>query len=211
MTKFSLGDLFGPPKPPDADAVLERQLQELEHQAHEAVTGFGAQFLNKAGDLCIDAGKPDRGLGYLGRAIDMYLHAGRWDAAGAVCRKLLRVSPYAVRAHCTLAWLAIGKGHGGDARQEIRDYVQAAESAGPAEVSMCRKQLVRMADAVFDPDVLEVLAEELWQLGDHEGGRAVGLRMKSVMEGEETSPHHRERTWSTVLRAALMGPRELSQ
>src|SRR5512144_2245723 len=166
MARFRLADLFGPPKDPDPEAELERQLRDLEHQARDAVPGFGAQFLNRAGDLCVDAGKLDRGLNYLGRAIDMYLQAGRWDAAGAVCRKLLRVSPGAVRARCTLAWLSIGKGLGGDAQADIRAYIQAARRAGPAHVELTKKQLGFMADAVFDEGILQLVAEELWQLGD---------------------------------------------
>lgn len=213
MTKFRLTDLFSTPKTPDPEAELEVHLKELEHQAAEAVPGFGAQFLNRAGDLCIDAGKLDRGLSYLGRAIDMYLQAGRWDAAGAVCRKLLRVSPGAVRARCTLAWLSIGKGLGGDAQAEIRDYLHAARAAGPTHVEMARKHLALMAEAVFDVDVLEVVAEELWELGDRDGAKKVGLRMKAVIGGaaDDLSDHDQERTWAAVLRAALMGPRELSK
>ncbi len=211
MPRFNLGDLFSPPKSPDPELELDNQLEELERQAADAVPGFGAQFLNRAGDLCVDAGRFDRGLNYLGRAIDMYLHAGRWDAAAAVCRKLLRVSPHAVRAHCTLAWLAIGKGHAGDVRQEIHDYVEAAQSAGPADVAMAKKQLARMAEAIFVAEVLEGLAEELWQLGDHDGARRVGLRMKEMLAAPRVSPQQQERTWTTVLRAALMGPRELAE
>ena len=210
MARFRLADLFGPPKNPDPEAELERQLRDLEHQAMDAVPGFGAQFLNRAGDLCIDAAKLDRGLNYLGRAIDMYLQAGRWDAAGAVCHKLLRVSPGAVRARCTLAWLSIGKGLGGDAQTDIRDYIQAARKAGPAHVEMTRKQLGLMAEAVFDVGVLQLVAEELWQLGDHAGAKTVGLRLKALTEGGSVSDHDQERTWAAVLRAALMGPRELA-
>lgn len=210
MARFRLADLFGPPKDPDPEAELERQLRDLEHQARDAVPGFGAQFLNRAGDLCVDAGKLDRGLNYLGRAIDMYLQAGRWDAAGAVCRKLLRVSPGAVRARCTLAWLSIGKGLGGTAQSDIRDYIQAARRAGSAHVEMTKKQLGFMAEAVFDEGVLQLVAEELWQLGDKEGAKKVGLRLKEVREGATVSDRDQERTWAAVLRAALMGPRELA-
>ncbi len=211
MAKFRLADLFGPPKNPDPEAELERQLRDLEHQAMDAVPGFGAQFLNRAGDLCVDAGKLDRGLNYLGRAIDMYLQAGRWDAAGAVCRKLLRVSPGAVRARCTLAWLSIGKGLGGDAQAAIRDYIQAARRAGTTHVDLTKKQLSLMADAVFDEPILQLVAEELWQLGDKDGAKKVGLRLKELREGGAVSDHDQERTWAAVLRAALMGPRELAR
>src|SRR2546421_12372724 len=92
-----------------AEPNLERQLKALEAQADEAMPGFGAQFLNRAGDLCLEARLNRRALVYYGKAIDSYLHGGRYDPAAAVCRKLLRVSPHSVRAHCTLAWLALGE------------------------------------------------------------------------------------------------------
>jgi len=211
MARLRFADLFGPPKNPDPEAELERQLRDLENEAMDAVPGFGAQFLNRAGDLCLGAAKLDRGLNYFGRAIDMYLQAGRWDAAGAVCRKLLRISPAAVRARCTLAWLSIGKGLGGDAQADIRAYLHAARSAGPGHAALAKKQLALMAEAVFDTEVLQLLAEELWQLGDHDGAKKVGLRLKSVTEGRSVSDHDQERSWATVLRAALMGPQELTR
>ena len=48
-------------------------------------------------------------------------------------------------------------------------------------------------------------------MGDHEGARRVGLRMKEMLGAPRVSPQHQERTWTTVLRAALMGPRELGE
>jgi hypothetical protein len=211
MPRINLSDLFGP-RPPDPAAELDRRLAELERQATEAVPGAGAQFLNRAGDLCMEANRLDQGLGFFGRAIDGYLHAGRWDAAGAVCRKVLRVWPGAVRARCTLAWLSIGKGLGGDARERIREYVDAVQAAGPAEVGMARKQLALMADAIFDPKVLEVVVEQLKELGDAFGSRSAGLRLEILERGgEEVSDPDQRRRWASVLRAALMGPRELSR
>ncbi|HEX9106946.1 MAG TPA: hypothetical protein VF832_06955, partial [Longimicrobiales bacterium] len=99
------------------------------------------------------------------------------------------------------------------AQAEIRDYIQAARAAGPVHVEMTRKQLALMAEAVFDPGVLELVAEQLWELGDHEGAKKVGLRLKAVAAGaaDAVSEHDQERTWAAVLRAALMGPRELSK
>ncbi len=210
MGKFRLADLFGPPKRPDPEAELERQLRALEQEALHALPGFGAQFLNRAGDLCLEAGKLNRGLSYLGGAIDMYLHAGRWDAAGAVCRKLLRVSPNAVRARCTLAWLSIGKSLGGEAQARIRDYVRAAQTAGAMSMEMAKKQLALMAEAARDEEVLRLLAEQLRQLGGPEAAARVDARLKEV-KGPAAADHDEEQVWSAVLRAALLGPRQLSQ
>lgn len=211
MVRFRLADLFRPPKRPDADAELDGQLRQLEQEAQHALPGFGAHFLNRAGDLCLQAGKLDRGLGYLGEAIDMYLRAGRWDAAGAVCRKLLRLSPGAVRARCTLAWLAIGKRLGGDAQAQIRDYVQAVHRGGARTMELARKQLALMAEAVSDEGVLELIGAELSRLGDNEGATKVALRLEQLQQAPGGSERDDEHTWATVLRAALLGPQQLAR
>ena len=84
--------------PSGPEPGLDKRLQSLEQQADIALPGFDAQFFNRAGDLCVESGDRPRALHYYGRAIDAYLRAGRYNAGGAVCRKLLRVSPGAVRA-----------------------------------------------------------------------------------------------------------------
>ena len=179
---------------------LDRQLKALEQQAEIALPGFDAQFFNRAGDLCVEAQLRDRALGYYGRAIDAYLRAGRYNAAGAVCRKLLRISPGSVRARCTLAWLSIGKGLLGDAQWEIDEYVDAAVAGGQADLAA--RQIRMMIDATYDPELRALLADHLHKLG---GEPAPG----ALQPPEESQREEPEALWSRVLRAALMGPEDL--
>ena len=183
---------------------LDKRLRSLEHQAEIALPGFDAQFLNRAGDLCAEARDRGRALGYYGRAIDAYLRAGRYNAAGAVCRKILRISPDSVRARCTLAWLSIGKGLLGDAQWEIDEYVEAAVAAGEADLAA--RQLRMMANATREASLRTLLGQRLRELGDDAAADA--------LEGPDGNadadePEEAEALWSRVLRAALMGPEEL--
>jgi predicted Zn-dependent protease len=188
---------------PEPEPGLEKRLRSLEQQAEVALPGFDAQFFNRAGDLCVEAKERHRALGYYGRAIDAYLRAGRYNAAGAVCRKLLRISPGAVRARCTLAWLSIGKGLLSDAQSEVDEYVQAAVDAGQADLAL--QQVRMMADATFDSDLRALLAGHLHKLGDPEAAeRVVAVGATDSQPREEA-----EALWSRVLRAALMGPEDL--
>lgn len=192
-------------EPSEPEPGLEKRLQSLEQQAEIALPGFDAQFFNRAGDLCVEADQGDRALSYYGRAIDAYLRAGRYNAAGAVCRKLLRISPEAVRARCTLAWLSIGKGLLGDAQREVDEYVEAAVSAGQADLAL--KQLRKMAEATRSEELRSVLAEHLRKLGASEATE--GVLTESPVE--ETAEEEQEALWSRVLRAVLMGPEDLRQ
>lgn len=187
---------------PEPRRGLEKQLRALEQQAEVALPGFDAQFFNRAGDLCVEGRDRDRALGYYGRAIDAYLRAGRYNAAGAVCRKLLRISPGAVRARCTLAWLSIGKGLLGDAQWEVDEYIDAAVAAGQGDLAA--RQLRMMADATYDHELRALLADHLTKLGDDE--TASLIRSPEAADAEREEP---EALWSRVLRAALMGPEDL--
>jgi predicted Zn-dependent protease len=188
---------------PEPDEGIEKQLRSLEQQAEVALPGFDAQFYNRAGDLCVEAQNRARSLTYYGRAIDAYLRAGRYNAAGAVCRKLLRVSPGSVRARATLAWLSIGKGLFSDAQWEVDEYVEAAIAADRTD--MARKHLRMMADATYNSDLRALLAAHLRRLGALDTA-------EQIMEAGPVAEHQREEAealWSRVLRAALMGPEDL--
>jgi predicted Zn-dependent protease len=189
-------------EPSEPEPGLEKRLQSLEQQAEIALPGFDAQFFNRAGDLCTDAGDHRRALGYYGRAIDAYLRAGRYNAAGAVCRKLLRISPGSVRARCTLAWLSIGKGLLSDAQREVDEYVDAAVSADQADLA--RKQIRMMADATYNQELRVLLADHLHKLDDPETAERILASGPDEEQREEA-----EALWSRVLRAALMGPEDL--
>lgn len=192
------------PDSPDPPRSLDKQLESLEQQAGIALPGFDAPFFNRAGDVCVEAQDRRRALTYYGRAIDAYLRAGRYNAAGAVCRKLLRVSPGSVRARCTLAWLSIGKGLLGDAEWEIDEYVRAALAAQQGDLA--RSQLRMMIEATHDPELRSLLADHLRNLGDPAADAAETATPADEPAGEEA-----EALWSRVLRAALMGPEDLRE
>jgi tetratricopeptide (TPR) repeat protein len=190
-------------EPSEPEPGLEKQLESLEKQAEVALPGFDAQFYNRAGDLCVEAQDRSRALSYYGRAIDAYLRAGRYNAAGAVCRKLLRVSPGSVRARATLTWLSIGKGLLSDAQWEVEEYVEAAMAAGRGDLA--KKHLRMMADSTYSEELRALLADHLRKLGDVDGA-------DRIMEEDVEAPAEREEAealWSRVLRAALMGPEDL--
>lgn len=193
---------------PDGKQRLEQELKSLEQQARTASPGYETQFLNRAGNLCADAGEVSRALGYYGRAIDAYLESGRFSAAEVLCTKLLRLTPDAVRPRCTLAWLSIGKGYrAGD--HEIAEYVRASRRAGMEDLAI--KQIRMMAAATANPDLREILGEHLLDLGDLAESERI---LASVFEEREGLREPREedqgKLWSKLLRAALMSPEELS-
>ena len=194
----------------DRTEKLEKELASLEAQARNASPGYETQFLNRAGNLCVEAGQHGRALGYYGRAIDAYLESGRFSAAEVLCRKVLEIAPQAVRARCTLAWLAIGKGHQASTRSEIAEYVWAAERAGQG--ALAARQLTMMAEAAVSVELREEIAEHLLRLeatqeADHVYGLVFqernGLRAPTVAD--------EGKLWGKLLRAALMGPKELQQ
>lgn len=188
--------------PTGPEPGLESRLRSLEQQAEIALPGFDAQFYNRAGDLCVETEEEARALDYYGRAIDAYLRAGRYNAAGAVCRKLLRISPTSVRTRCTLAWVSIGKGLLGETQREVDEYVEAAVVAG--QVDLARRQIGKMAEATRNRELRALFADYLTKLGDPAAAERI-MSAESVEDGSEPA----EALWSRVLRAALMGPEDL--
>ena len=187
---------------------LDRELQALEEQTRTASSGYETQFLNRAGNLCVEARMPQRALGYFGRAIDAYLESGRFSAAEVLCRKVLRIAPEAVRARCTLAWLAIGKGIRTETEEELSDYVQAAQRAG--KEGLAARQLVMMAEAAPRIELRERLAEHLLTLGaDEDADRVLGSVFAERNGLRPPPPPDAGKLWAKLLRAALMGPQEL--
>lgn len=189
------------------DRKLEKELKDLERRAERArVPGADAPFYNAAGDLCIQAGHTELALEYYGHAVDAYLNAERWESAAAMCRKILRTAPNAVRARCTLAWLAIGKGFDADATAQVVDYVNAAWKAGCEE--MAARQLLRMGELCPSSRLRQAVAEQLLAIGadraaDHLFGTVYRDRQAVAQRADDAS-------WALIRRAALLGPRELT-
>lgn len=206
----SMSQLFRGRGDAEAQARLERELASLEEQIRTASPGYETQFLNRAGNLCVEAGLPKRALSYFGRAIDAYLESGRFSAAEVLCRKVLRIAPEAVRARCTLAWLAIGKGIRTETEEEISDYVKAAQRAGME--GLAARQLVMMAEAAPRAELRERLAEHLLEIGAEDDADRVLGSVYAERNGLRPPPPQDEgKLWAKLLRAALMGPQELRE
>jgi tetratricopeptide (TPR) repeat protein len=205
-----MAKLFGGRSDPAPSQRLEEELESLERQARTASSGYETQFLNRAGNLCVEAGQPMRALGFYGRAIDAYLESGRFSAAEVLCKKLLGIAPDAVRARCTLAWLAIGKGYKSSVNQELADYVRAARKAGKEDLAA--KQLRMMAEAPLNANLRELIGEHLLDLGEFPDADQVFRLVHQERAGLRSPPSADEgKLWAKLLRAALMGPNELKE
>jgi hypothetical protein len=189
---------------------LEKELASLEEQVLTASPGYETQFLNRAGNLCVDAGQPARALRYYGRAIDAYLESGRFSAAEVLCRKVHQIAPQTVRVRCTLAWLALGKGVYESTRGEIDGYFTAAAKSGQEELAA--KQLLMMAEAATDVRLREEIARYLLDLGaGEEADHVFGLVFQERNGTRSVSVPDQGKIWAKLLRAALMGPKELQE
>jgi tetratricopeptide (TPR) repeat protein len=189
---------------------LEKELEVLEEQVRTATPGYETQFLNRAGNLCVDAGQPSRALRYYGRAIDAYLESGRFSAAEVLCRKVQQIAPQAVRVRCTLAWLALGKGANDNTRDEVRGYVEAALESG--QEGLASKQLLMMAQATTELDLREEIARHLLELGaTAEADHVFGLIFQERNGIRPPAVADQGKLWAKLLRAALMGPKELEE
>jgi hypothetical protein len=181
---------------------LEDVLRTMTKQARRAeFPDQKARIFNLMGDLCFDAGDRDGALTNYGMAVDHYLTGQRFDSAAAVCRKIVRISPDVVRARCTLAWIAIGKGLFQEAQREVAEYATAAERAG--RESLAWEHLRRMGEA-SDVELREALAETLLNLGDDEGAdRLFRTVFGAVSEDEVLETEDADMRWRKVLDAAV--------
>lgn len=148
------------PRPADPNA----ELLALERTLASPTVESKAHLYNRAGDLHARTGNRARALQSYGQAIDYYLETGYFDAAAAMCRKVIDFEPTVVRARCTLAFLSLGKGLVDDAEHEIEEYVRAARTAGQEALAVERIRL--MAEATDDQEIRLILGEHLVDLGD---------------------------------------------
>lgn len=183
------------------EAVLQR-VERLQVEALQcSVPGEASVALNQAGDLLMRTGDMMGAIEMYGRALDNLVEADRFEAATALCRKIIRTAPGVVRARCTLTWLAIGAGFTGEVEQRVSDYVVAAEFAG-RELAAAQ-QLKRMSSIVGVHDVRLVLGEQLLYLGDAEGAdRLFGQVFEERNRGDQQVVDMEQR-WRDVRRAAL--------
>lgn len=179
---------------------VDAELAEIEERADSAAPQQRASLLNRAGDLC--AGCLDReklAVSYYGRAINCYVEAGMYDAAAVLCRKLIRHSPQVVRAHCTLAVLALLDRRVGDAATELGSYVQAARRTRTERIAIPRLRM--MADATDDPQLRRAIVDALRGLGDADGADQALRRAVGTMPAAERT--------ARLIHVAILDPHEL--
>lgn len=194
-------------------ANMEEVLANMELRAlRVSIPDERARIFNLAGDLCFDAGSRERSLSYYGRAIDIYIAAQSFEAAVNMCRKIVRLTPEVVRARCTLAWMALGRGLMHEARLRIADYADAASAAGKEGAAAHHLRL--MTEVAENQEVLESLAEALLQVGDDAGAnRAYGAALGRNPTRRMRLPDSPEERWAAVLellggydQADVLGP-----
>jgi len=161
-----LSKLFGskeesPKEKPKAEAQggLAQRLERLEKEAENALPGYVGSTYNRAGDLALKEGEPDRAMSYYGRAIDAFLEDEQPEAARGVANKILRLRPQAARTLCTLMWLDLAAKHTATALLHLRDYVASAKKAKQSKIAA--SQIYDMARIVADPEVLDAIADAL--------------------------------------------------
>ena len=183
-----------------------RQLETLAFSTGDS--GGDAVYFNQAGDLCASVQQPIAALEYYGHSIDSYVKADRFDAATAVCKKVIRLSPRVVRAHCTLAWLAIGKGFVPEAQQFIEHYLVAA---AVSERELVARHQVKRMSTIADAEPLRIyLAERLLDLGDDQASDYLfGTIFRERNLGGVRIPDPKRR-WNEARRCALMGPDQIA-
>jgi hypothetical protein len=191
LSRFRRAESGGP-------AFPEEELEELLADAAAAPPELRGPLYNRAADLAAAGAPPVLTRELYGKCIDAYLLAGRYQTAAAVCRKLLAFAPGVVRAHCTLAFIALGMDQPHDARRAIAAYAQAAERTRTHQYAIPRLHM--MARATRNLEVRAAILEALEQLGDRTTHRiAVPLA--------EPSPH--EDRWKELLAIAVMDASEL--
>lgn len=142
---------------------LGKRISELEAQAKNEAAGYTGMPLNKAGDLCLEAGLKDDALKFYGRAIDALLEDQQLEAARGVANKLIRVHPGAVRTLCTLTWLDLASHHLATALVHLRDYAAGVERV--RQQGLARERVLEMARVVPDARFLDAVADVLAGMG----------------------------------------------
>lgn len=179
----------------------------LEESAARAPNGYDSQHLLEAGDLCARAGDAGRALHYYGRALDGYLETGRLAAAEALCRRMLKVAPAAVRVRGTRMWLMAARGSIAELRSAVDEYVQAGVAAETEDLVVHQLSLLAASSTL---EIRTIAAEALLDLGAFEDAepwfRAVYAERNGINPATEPLADHE---WGErMLEAALLRPEE---
>lgn len=155
-----------------------------------------AFLLKRGGDVCVGLDERQKALGWYGRAIDQLLELGDAEQAALLCRLIVSVQPDAVRARCTLTWIALGTGRHDEAVEHLAAYVQAAFRAGRG--ALAARQLGWMFEAAGPLPLRERIVLELCNLGDSGRADELAARLRTA-----PAPLEPDRLWQRVLDAAV--------
>jgi hypothetical protein len=176
----------------------EEELEALLANAATAPQELRGPLYQRAAELAATGAPAVLTRDLYGKAIDAFLLAGRYPTAAAVCRKLLSFAPEVVRAHCTLAFIAIGQDLPAEAVLEIERYTDAAERTRTYQYAIPRLHM--MARATRDEVVRAAILAALTRLGD-------GTARRIARPLAEPVPH--EDRWKELLAIAVMDASEL--
>jgi tetratricopeptide (TPR) repeat protein len=151
---------------------LESALETILLALETAAPPQRAFLLKRAGDVCVSMNERRKALGWYGRAVDQHLHLGDHAQAALLCRMIIHVQPDAVRARCTLAWIAIATEQHADAVRELGSYVEAARQG--RQNALAARQLGWMFEAAGSSEVREKVVAALRDLGDATRANALG-------------------------------------
>lgn len=195
-----LSKIFGSaPRRDRSERSLEERIAELEAQAGREAAGYQGMPLNRAGDLCLEAGDKERALKFYGRAIDALLEDQQREAARGVANKIIRVHPGAVRTLCTLTWLDLASHHLATALLHLRDYLDGVERAGMQDIA--RDHIMEMARVVPEVEFLDAVADALDRL--NMSAEADRVREWAAQGGSPAAMHDPEELTTYCLYAAV--------
>lgn len=185
--------------PTDTPDDLEAALAPLRESIDAAEGHERAVLLRRAGDVCVRLGEPRRALGWYGRAVDQYLEMGESEQAARVCREIIHVQPDAVRARCTLTWIALGAEKHAEAGRLLSEYVSAALRAG--QTSLAAQQLGWMFEATRSESTRARIVVGMLKLGETDRAEALAAEFEPASGDQD-----RDELWARVLQAAVGVP-----
>ena len=180
---------------------LEAALAQTLEQLPSATGRARAALLKRAGDVCVSMGEPRKALGWYGKAVDQYLELADPEQAALLCRLIIFVQPEAVRARCTLTWIALGAEQHAEAAGLLADYVEAARTAG--QTTIAAQQLGWMFEATRSEATRARIVIGMLKLGESDRAEALAAELEGV--APPAGAQDREELWARVLQAAV-GP-----
>ena len=159
------------PLDPQKEERLLAQLRKLEEEISQTSETTQARLYNQAGDIHAQLGQNADALGSYGKAINGYIEAGQVSIANALCTKMVRRYPAVVRAHFTLACMALHQGLAAEALRALDAYVSAAQATNTQPIAIPRLRF--LARGVPNPLLREAIAGLLESIGDVAGAQGI--------------------------------------